>query len=269
MLNKILLIIFSFLSFVSISFAQPDQSFIRFIDKFAQNPFLLEGSEEYYVSELSKAELNILRNTIFARHGYIFKKREIETFFMARSWYKPISKTIKLTEIDQKNLNFIMMLENPEKIRFADFLKLFHHAKLPIIINTEKYGEDYSKRIPIYYVKKYFDMCCPDIQAIDQIYSNAQFVAVLYGVHWAGVQLGVRTYGLDGKMISTERIAVYAGDLSSVVTSIVKIDDQLNIETEIQENQSHEDNLENATQIPGNITTIKYLITQNGQIIKR
>ena len=43
------------------------------------------------LKDLSKEELSILRNTIYAKHGYIFKKKELEEHFNSQDWYKGTS----------------------------------------------------------------------------------------------------------------------------------------------------------------------------------
>ena len=40
------------------------------------------------IKDLSKEELSILRNTIYAKHGYIFKKKELVDHFNSQDWYK-------------------------------------------------------------------------------------------------------------------------------------------------------------------------------------
>jgi hypothetical protein len=58
---------------------------------------------------LSKKELKILRNEIYARHGYIFKSKDLQDYFSNKSWYSPMYKNVaeKLSTIEIKNINFI------------------------------------------------------------------------------------------------------------------------------------------------------------------
>lgn len=57
----------------------------------------------------SSAELRIMRNYIFARHGYIFKSNDLKTYFSQFSWYKPTNKDVTslLNPIEKKNVAFI------------------------------------------------------------------------------------------------------------------------------------------------------------------
>jgi hypothetical protein len=58
-------------------------------------------------------ELQRLRNTIFARHGRIFKTPELQSYFNTRAWYAPrLSYSDRdLTGTDRANLNLIMAME--------------------------------------------------------------------------------------------------------------------------------------------------------------
>lgn len=58
---------------------------------------------------LSPYELKIMRNEIFARHGYIFKTKDMAEYFNAQSWYTPLSSDVAddLSEIEKANIMFI------------------------------------------------------------------------------------------------------------------------------------------------------------------
>ncbi|MEP6613617.1 MAG: YARHG domain-containing protein [Mucilaginibacter sp.] len=62
---------------------------------------------------LKKADLLVLRNSIFARHGYTFKKPLLNLFFSAQSWYIPLSTdvTAQLTPVEKKNLELMKPYE--------------------------------------------------------------------------------------------------------------------------------------------------------------
>ena len=64
------------------------------------------------VAGKSKRELEIMRNMIFARYGYRFKRDELANFFLKYSWYKPTTSDgaivyDKMTAIEQYNIEFI------------------------------------------------------------------------------------------------------------------------------------------------------------------
>ena len=61
----------------------------------------------------SNDELRKARNEIAARHGRKFKDEELQAYFDAQSWYNgtieadDFNKIVKLTEIEEKNMEFI------------------------------------------------------------------------------------------------------------------------------------------------------------------
>ena len=63
---------------------------------------------------LSKNDLKIMRNEIFARHGYIFQTQDMKSYFQNQSWYSPQSSnvTAKLSNIEVKNVALIQRYEN-------------------------------------------------------------------------------------------------------------------------------------------------------------
>lgn len=58
-------------------------------------------------------ELNIMRNEIYARHGYIFKDPELRRYFESQSWYRPINQdvTYMISGIEKENAAFIKRYE--------------------------------------------------------------------------------------------------------------------------------------------------------------
>ena len=67
---------------------------------------LLDESDFY---DMSLEDLRILRNSIYARHGYIFKSEELKAFFSQYDWYHPTSTNVssELSKIEKKNVEFI------------------------------------------------------------------------------------------------------------------------------------------------------------------
>ena len=65
------------------------------------------------VSNLKKADILVLRNAIFARHGFSFKNKDLRTFFDMQSWYIPVSINIEneLTALEKKNISLLMKYE--------------------------------------------------------------------------------------------------------------------------------------------------------------
>jgi hypothetical protein len=65
------------------------------------------------VENLQKGELEYMRNEIFARHGYCFKKKKLRAQFEIEDWYVPNSTDIKndLTDTEKKNIALIKTYE--------------------------------------------------------------------------------------------------------------------------------------------------------------
>ena len=65
------------------------------------------------ISGLSTEELRILRNWIFAKHGYIFHSEDLQEYFGAKDWYTPVSTnvTAELTDVERRNVAFIKRYE--------------------------------------------------------------------------------------------------------------------------------------------------------------
>jgi hypothetical protein len=64
----------------------------------------------------SKEELKMIRNEIYARHGYIFSNPVVKKYFEAKSWYKPTQPDVSglLSEIERLNIAQIRRAENRE-----------------------------------------------------------------------------------------------------------------------------------------------------------
>lgn len=67
----------------------------------------------YEAERLSGNDLMLLRNIIFAKHGYAFKKRPLRIYFESQPWYIPVSTNVKheLTYIEKENIKTILRYE--------------------------------------------------------------------------------------------------------------------------------------------------------------
>jgi len=65
------------------------------------------------VAGLSKEDLRIMRNWIFARHGYIFKSNDLKEYFSQFNWYEPKYSNVSsmLSKVEKKNVAFIQRYE--------------------------------------------------------------------------------------------------------------------------------------------------------------
>ncbi len=62
---------------------------------------------------MRKEDLKIMRNEIFARHGYIFKTAEMKSYFNNQNWYVPSYENVTnlLSETEKKNITLIKYYE--------------------------------------------------------------------------------------------------------------------------------------------------------------
>lgn len=65
------------------------------------------------ISGCSKEDLKIMRNEIFARHGYIFQSKEMKTYFGKQKWYKGKYKDVNnlLSDVEIHNIKVIQEVE--------------------------------------------------------------------------------------------------------------------------------------------------------------
>ena len=75
------------------------------------------------LKNLRKLDLQILRNTIFARHGYTFKKKNYRQFFNPVEWYVPVTNNIdgQLTDIEKKNIKLLERFEKYAEDNYDTF----------------------------------------------------------------------------------------------------------------------------------------------------
>lgn len=78
---------------------------------------------EKQLKNLKKLELEIIENTIYARHGYTFKKRVARQFFDVQDWYIPVSIDVKadLTTIEKQNIKLLQRFEKYAKDSYESF----------------------------------------------------------------------------------------------------------------------------------------------------
>lgn len=66
------------------------------------------------IKGFSKSDLKIMRNEIFARHGYIFRDPMLQEYFSQMPWYTPQQADISqiaLSSVEQNNVLFIKRYE--------------------------------------------------------------------------------------------------------------------------------------------------------------
>lgn len=80
--------------------------------------YILEHSATTHLTDedlkpLSKDELRLARNEIYARHGFIFKAEDLATYFSEKSWYtqNPDFTEDSLSYIEHSNVSLILSYE--------------------------------------------------------------------------------------------------------------------------------------------------------------
>lgn len=67
------------------------------------------------IENMYKRDLEVMRNAIYARHGYSFKNRQVRDFFDHQvDWYIPVYTDVstQLTALEKKNIELIKRYEN-------------------------------------------------------------------------------------------------------------------------------------------------------------
>ncbi len=72
---------------------------------------------EAYLKSLKKESCEILRNEIYARHGYSFKSQNLKNYFLSQSWYKinPDFNEGLFNDIERGNIAIILSHEKKMK----------------------------------------------------------------------------------------------------------------------------------------------------------
>jgi hypothetical protein len=75
------------------------------------------------VADMDIQDFKIMRNEIYARHGYSFKDKELRNYFDQQLWYMPMSIDVReeLTEIEAKNIDLIYQYEEYYKQSYDDY----------------------------------------------------------------------------------------------------------------------------------------------------
>ena len=74
-------------------------------------------------ANLKKGDLFIIRNSIYARHGYSFKNAPLRVFFDQQDWYMPVATNVQqqLTDVEKKNIALLLRYEKNAKAYYDVF----------------------------------------------------------------------------------------------------------------------------------------------------
>ncbi|MCQ6282894.1 YARHG domain-containing protein [Bacillus sp. EB600] len=80
----------------------------------SSSDYILPDSDKRVLSEediaiLTKGQLRLARNEIYARHGYVFKSADLQKYFSSKSWYNADpSYNSSLNEVEKENVKLLM-----------------------------------------------------------------------------------------------------------------------------------------------------------------
>lgn len=105
-----------------IYYGQPVYTITK-ISSYATDSYVIPTSSQKLLTEadlagLTKAQLDLARNEIFARHGRVFKRQELQKYFESKTWYKKNASYnysndyLNLSDVELKNAKFILAYEN-------------------------------------------------------------------------------------------------------------------------------------------------------------
>ncbi len=90
-------------------------------DEYEYNDYLFPSDIKLltgeYLDTKSKNEIDLIRNEIYARHGYIFKMEQYSNYFIQKSWYKPIESDMDkvyddFNSIEKQNIEILVEYQN-------------------------------------------------------------------------------------------------------------------------------------------------------------
>jgi hypothetical protein len=116
---------------------------------------------------LSKEELRILRNCIFAQYGYSFKADDLRDYFKKFPWYHEKSGNISVSQIDNDNVDTITLFENIDSITESN---ITNKLLVGWWHDVPGWPADYSRRI-LFYKDNHFVFIYSNMRELPEIIS--------------------------------------------------------------------------------------------------
>ena len=90
--------------------------------EFDKNPSIDKLSSKD-VENLTQPHIRVIRNLIFARHGYSFKGKDLRLTFENYDWYTPVTNDVKdqLTEVEKANIALLNRYEKYADKHYDEF----------------------------------------------------------------------------------------------------------------------------------------------------
>lgn len=89
--------------------------------------------ESYHLAGMSKDEMCVARNEIFARHGYTFSDKDLLIYFSYCSWYVPTVESgrtdlLGMSTTERKNVEFIRSVEKDDRLDLTKLDKTLNYT---------------------------------------------------------------------------------------------------------------------------------------------
>ena len=102
---------------------------------------VINRGNESYLESFPSEELAIIRNTLYARKGYQFKKKEYQEYFGQKSWYNPTTTNQNILTKDEERLaNIIKGYENNANTRTSNTAGIGYENKFGRVVNDKYVG---------------------------------------------------------------------------------------------------------------------------------
>lgn len=102
---------------------------------------VINRGNESYLENFSSEELAIIRNTLYARKGYQFKKKEYQEYFGQKSWYNPTTTNQNiLTKNEERLANIIKGYENNTNTRTSNTSEIGYENKFGRVVKDKYVG---------------------------------------------------------------------------------------------------------------------------------
>lgn len=105
---------------------------------YTSSEVLTSGRIDFYPNEV----LRLMRNEIYARHGYHFADTALQQFFYNQVWYQeaPDNSLVRLTPLEAFNVKFIQSLEHREKRYSTPIDEGIAIKQRPMASSTKEYA---------------------------------------------------------------------------------------------------------------------------------
>lgn len=113
--------------------------------------------------------LSIMRNEIYARHGYRFSNEAIQDYFEYKGWYRPVAdnKEVKLNQIEQNNVNLIKSVENKRQSKYKAISLYFGQLKKAFENKDNNYIKNIFSKMTENYERESMELLSTVMSKID------------------------------------------------------------------------------------------------------